>query len=223
MPQLQPARPTGSGRGETVERILATAERLFAEHGFDAVSMHSIAEQAGVSKANVFHHFTSKNELYIAVLRHACHDASQHLDDLGGDDATLAERLGKFAHAHLASLLEHGQVTRLSLRELLNDDSRQSQELAEKVYGEKFARFVAILRAGQDAGELRADIDPAMVATVLIGANVFFFEARDVLRHLPEVTFSEQPERYSAMLADILLRGIRPASNSEETKNRAQP
>lgn len=222
MEQMQPARPTGSG-GETVERILATAERLFAEHGFDAVSMHTIAEQAGVSKANVFHHFISKNELYIAVLRHACRDAGQHLDDLGSEDAPLAERLGKFARAHLASLLEHGQTTRLSLRELLNDDLRQSQELAEKVYGEKFARFVAILRAGQEAGELRADIDPAMVATVLIGANVFFFEARDVLRHLPEVKFSEQPEHYSTMLADLLLNGIRPVSNSEKTKKRARP
>jgi len=216
MVKLQTVRPAGGG--ESVERILATAERLFAEHGFDAVSMHSIAEQAGVSKANIFHHFTSKNELYIAVLRHACRDAGQHLDDLGSDDTPLAERLGKFAHAHLASLLEHGQAMRLSLRELLNDDSRQSQELAEKVYGEKFARFVAILRAGQEAGELRADVDPAMVATVLLGANVFFFEARNVLRHLPEVGFSEQPERYSTMLTDLLLHGIRPASPSEKSK-----
>ena len=221
MVKLQTVRPAGGG--ESVERILATAERLFAEHGFDAVSMHSIAEQAGVSKANIFHHFTSKNELYIAVLRHACRDAGQHLDDLGSDDTPLAERLGKFAHAHLASLLEHGQAMRLSLRELLNDDSRQSQELAEKVYGEKFARVVAILRAGQEAGELRADVDPAMVATVLLGANVFFFEARNVLRHLPEVGFSEQPERYSTMLTDLLLHGIRPASQSEKSKKRTHP
>ena len=220
MVKLQAVRPAG---GESVERILATAEKLFAEHGFDAVSMHSIAEQAGVSKANVFHHFTSKNELYIAVLRYACQDGSQHLNDLGSDDAPLAERLGNFARAHLSSLLERGQVTRLSLRELLNDDSRQSQELAEKVYGEKFARFVAILRAGQEAGELRADIDPAMVATVLLGANVFFFEARNVLRHLPEVDFSEQPERYSVMLTDLLLHGIRPASLSEKSKKGTRP
>lgn len=220
MVNLQTARPAGGS--ETVERILATAERLFAEQGFDAVSMHAIAEQARVSKANVFHHFISKNELYIAVLRHACRDAGQHLDDLGSDDAPLAERLGKFARAHLSSLLEHSQVTRLSLRELLNDDSRQSQELAEKVYGEKFARFVAILRAGQEAGELRADIDPAMVATVLLGANVFFFEARNVLRHLPEVGFSERPERYSAMLTDLLLHGIRPAANAEKTRKGIQ-
>jgi TetR/AcrR family transcriptional regulator len=204
---------------DTVERILAAAESLFAEHGFDAVSMSAIGEAAGVSKANVFHHFISKNDLYLAVLRNACRDAVQHLDDLSSDEAALTERLTQFARAHLVNLLDHAQVARLMLRELLSDNPRQGQELAEKVYGEKFSRFVAILRTGQKAGELRADIDPAMVATVLLGANVFFFESREVLRHFPDVTFTQQPERYSTMLADILLHGILPP-DSATTRNR---
>jgi TetR/AcrR family transcriptional regulator len=215
MAMLKPSRQPS----DAAERILVAAETLFADNGFDAVSMSAIGEAAGVSKANVFHHFTSKNELYLAVLHNACRDAVQHLDNLSNDEAPLAERLPLFAHAHLESLLEHGQMTRLLLRELLSDNPRQGEELADKVFGEKFSRFVAILRAGQQAGELRADIDPAMVATMLIGANVFFFESRDVLRHFPDVTFTQQPERYSNMLADILLHGILPAT-SGTTRNR---
>jgi TetR/AcrR family transcriptional regulator len=195
---------------DAAERILVAAESLFAEHGFDAVSMSAIGEAAGVSKANVFHHFTSKNDLYVAVLHNACRATVQHLDDLSKNVAPLTDRLPQFAHAHLENLLEHGQLARLMLRELLGDNPRRGQELAEKVYGEKFSRFVAILRAGQQAGELRTDIDPAMVATMLIGSNVFFFESRDVLRHFPDVTFTQQPKRYSTMLADILLHGILP-------------
>jgi len=204
---------------DAVDRILTVAETLFAEHGFDAVSMNAIAEAAGVSKSNVFHHFTCKNDLYIAVLRNACRDATQHLDDLGNEQEALAARLPQFARAHLDNLLDHAQVARLMLRELLSDNPRHGQELAEKVYGEKFSRFVAILRAGQQAGELRADIDPAMVATVLLGANVFFFESREVLRHFPDVTFTQQPERYSTMLAELLLHGILPP-DSATTRNR---
>ena len=204
---------------DAVDRILTVAEMLFAEHGFDAVSMNAIAEAAGVSKANVFHHFTCKNDLYLAVLRNACRDATQHLDDLGNDQESLATRLPQFARAHLDNLLEHAQVARLMLRELLSDNPRHGQELAEKVFGEKFSRFVAILRAGQQAGELRADVDPAMVATVLLGANVFFFESRAVLRHFPYVTFTQQPERYSTMLAELLLHGILPP-DSATTRNR---
>ena len=79
---------------DAVERILATAEALFAEQGFDAVSMNAIGVAAGVSKANVFHHFTCKNDLYIAVLRHACRDATQHLDELGNDQEADRTRPG---------------------------------------------------------------------------------------------------------------------------------
>lgn len=220
MPSPQPL--AASSTSDAVERILAVAETLFAQQGFAAVSMNAIAEAAGVCKANVFHHFTSKNDLYVAVLRNACKDSSQHLDELGSEAQPLADRLAQFAQAHLQTILEHDQVTRLSLRELLNDDRRQGQELAEKVYGEKFSRFVAILRAGQAAGVLRQDIDPAVVATMLLGANLFFFQARAVLRHFPDVNFTQQPERYSQLLTDILLHGILPApSVSKKNKDRS--
>lgn len=208
---------------ETVERILGVAETLFAEHGFDGVSMNAIAEAAGVCKANVFHHFDNKNALYLTVVRRACQDANRHLDDLGADGAPLPVRLGQFAAAHLATLFERAPVTRLLLRELLNDNPRLGQEIAEQVYGEKFARFVAILRAGQQGGVLRADVDPAMVAIILIGADVFVFQARDVLRHFPAVQFVDRPQQFSAMLTDILLRGILPPAAPENTTTRTTP
>ena len=209
---------------EAIARILAAAEALFAELGFEAVSMSAIAEAAGVSKANVFHHFNTKKDLYIEVVRSACQDASQRLDEFGNDTAQLAERFTAYTDAHLASLMRRAPVTRLILRELLGANPHQAQELAENVYGEKFARFVAILRAGQAAGELRADVDPAVVATALIGANVFFFQAQSVLRHFPEARFAQQPESYSAQLADILLHGILSPSSSNPstiTRNRS--
>ena len=210
---VAPATAVAAG-SETIARILDAAETLFAEHGFDAVSMNAIAERAGVSKANVFHHFTSKQDLYLAVVRAACHDASQHLDDLGSDEAPMAERFEGFARAHLTSLLEHEQVARLTLRELLGDDPHRGQELAEQVYGEKFARFVAILRAGQQSGELRADIDPAVVATLLIGANV-------LSERTETLVFYESPRRTVAALEDSLEAfGDREAALAREMTKR---
>ena len=43
--------------------ILEAAEVLFAEKGFDAVSIRTIAEQANVSNAEVFHHLGPKDEV----------------------------------------------------------------------------------------------------------------------------------------------------------------
>jgi AcrR family transcriptional regulator len=52
----------------TIGAILAAARKLFASHGFDATSMDDIADQAGVAKGAIYHHFASKQEIFTRVL-----------------------------------------------------------------------------------------------------------------------------------------------------------
>jgi len=65
--QTQPDNKTIFSSGE--QAILEAAETLFAEKGFDAVSMSAIARLANTSKPNIYHHFKNKNELYLARTR----------------------------------------------------------------------------------------------------------------------------------------------------------
>lgn len=193
---------------DTVARILAAAETLFAEHGFEAASMSAIAERAGVSKANVFHHFSSKHALYQAVLRNAIREVTRQLKHMASHSGAVSSDLAQFAQSHLAGILEHDQFARLMLREVLSDMPQERLTIAQQVFGENFSDLVAILRRGQERGELRADIDPAMVAMLLVGADIFFFQVNKIFRHFPEVNFADDPARYSRMAVDVLLRGI---------------
>jgi AcrR family transcriptional regulator len=54
------------------ESILAGAKRAFLAAGFGAVSMDTIAREAGVSKATVYAHFAGKEELFGAVIGREC-------------------------------------------------------------------------------------------------------------------------------------------------------
>ena len=54
------------------ESILAAAKRTFLAAGFGAVSMDTIAREAGVSKATVYAHFAGKEELFGAVIGREC-------------------------------------------------------------------------------------------------------------------------------------------------------
>jgi TetR/AcrR family transcriptional repressor of mexJK operon len=58
--------------GGKAESILAAAKQCFLARGFEAVSMDAIARAAGVSKATVYAHFTSKEELFGAVIGREC-------------------------------------------------------------------------------------------------------------------------------------------------------
>src|SRR5260370_7283407 len=65
--RLEWARNESGGKAET---ILAAAERAFLASGFGAVTMDRVAREAGASKATVYAHFTSKEELFGAVVAH---------------------------------------------------------------------------------------------------------------------------------------------------------
>ncbi|NAZ75932.1 TetR family transcriptional regulator [Kineococcus sp. T13] len=57
-------RPASPGR----ERLHAAALRLFAEHGVSGTSLQMIADEVGVTKAAVYHHYKTKDELVVGVI-----------------------------------------------------------------------------------------------------------------------------------------------------------
>jgi len=67
------------------ELILETATNLFAKHGFEKTSVAAICEQAQVSKGLVYHHFTSKDEILIAIYE----QSTEEMVKLGLGDTTV--------------------------------------------------------------------------------------------------------------------------------------
>ena len=52
---------------------------------------------------------------------------------------------------------------------------------------------------------------------MLIAINVYFFEAREVLRHYPDVDFADDPQRYSEKMLQLMLQGILPTAGEEQS------
>ena len=61
------------------EAILDAARYAFAERGYHETSLDSVAERAGVSKALLYEHFSSKRELYVAMLEMHVHELVERI------------------------------------------------------------------------------------------------------------------------------------------------
>jgi TetR/AcrR family transcriptional regulator len=190
------------------QSILESAEILFAEKGFDAVSMSAIAKLANTSKPNIYHHFKNKDDLYLAIMKAAVHRSSVLLDALEDAPGTFRQHLSGFSAGQLNNILVHKRSTQLILREALSGGSRRGQEIAKHIVGEIFSRLVAMVKQGQQENEFRKDIDPALAAFMVVAANMFFFQAAPVMQHIPEAHFTKDASTYNKGVMDILFNGV---------------
>lgn len=188
--------------------ILDAAEILFAEKGFDAVSMSAIARLAKTSKPNIYHHFKNKVELYLAIMKTAVQRSSALLDALEDAPGTYRQRLATFSAGQLDNIFAHQRSTQLILREALSGGSEPGREIAKYAVAEVFNRLVSMIEQGQQEGEFRSDIDPMLASFMIVSTNMFFFQSAPVMKFIPEASFSEDTHAYNNDVMDIFFHGV---------------
>ncbi|MGW1192559.1 TetR family transcriptional regulator [Streptomyces sp. NPDC002559] len=121
-----PARTRGRPRGNppTRETIVPAARALFLERGYRGTTVRAVAAVAGVDPALISYHFGSKKGLFAEVMQFQCANALAVDDVLGGDPATLPDRLidavtGLWEDADFLRLTAQGDEAAEVIREYL--------------------------------------------------------------------------------------------------------
>ena len=188
--------------------ILKAATALFAEEGFDGASIAAIAEKAGVCKANVFHHYPSKDELYLAVMREAAAANADYAEDLCRAPGKSSDKVRKLVEFEIRHMLADRQRARLLQREISNSGPEaRSRKLARTVFQRNFSAMVSVFEQGRQTGEFQARMDPAAAAMLLFGAVQCYFNCRDVLREFREARSLDTPEAYIERITALILSG----------------
>lgn len=195
-----------TSKGE--QAILDAAVRLFSEHGFAGVSMRSVASEAGVSKSNIYHHFASKEALYLAIMKSSAESLSEMVENLAEGKGEFEGRLREFASAHLAHLFDNAMTLRLMLRELFSGAAEMQRVMVEQVVGGIFERLITIFKKGQEVGLLRPGVDPGLCAFLILGSDLFYFQSHDLNQYPPLDKYARTPEQFSEEVMDIILHGM---------------
>ena len=174
--------------------------------------MAAIAEQAQVSKANIFHHYKSKQALYREVMRFALADSARSLDDLEQAQGTLPERVHRFARDRLASYIDQPQAMRLILRELTQEGPESGLHLVREDFMKSYTRMVNLIRSDQEKGLVRSGPHPGVIALMVSAANIFFAQIRPGMRQFPDTDYLDDPDAFCAMVMDIVFNGVMASS-----------
>ena len=208
----EPSKPASSQ--ERRERILESAMRNFAEHGFRGARVEDIASEVGVAKGTVFLDFGSKEGLFLAAFRKAISQLPAWLDAPPeiverGFWATLDWWIERTEEANDADPVPN-RVARVGRYDAGLEMRRPIDRFmrSEDPYGTlEFVEF------GVERGEVREDIDPEMIASMLDWAAERFQDALSSEELDPGLIHrrNNSPERREARIREfiqLLQRGI---------------
>jgi AcrR family transcriptional regulator len=149
------------------ERIIVEAARLFSEHGVETTSMRMIAESVGVSKAALYYHFDSKEDLHFHIHFAVISEVLEQLREIRDADLSPREKVRNVIGLIFESIATHRDRFTVLLREGARLDGDHWRTLSEK--RREFRLLVQeILVDGTERGDFALD-HPAVATLALLG------------------------------------------------------
>jgi len=199
------ARKIGSHGEITGPRIREAAERLFAEHGFAAVSMRQIASAVGLQAGALYQYTPDKQTLLFDLMRGHM-DALLSAWDAADPGGPPDRRLEAFCRFHIGYHLDRPNAVFIAYMELRNLSPGNFEEIEARRRAYE-ARLEAILLAGRETGAF--DIADTRLATMAIiamltGVNTWYRDGGRLAR-------SDVEDIYRAMV----LRAVAAAKGAD--------
>ena len=150
------------------QRILDAALDLFLEDGFDAMSIESVAERAGVGKTTIYRRWQSKEELVLATV-----DTLYEGMEIPDTGDVRAELTNVVKHMHeLIRNTRAGRVLPRMASELARGTPLGNAYM-RNVMAPRLAALGAALRRAEDRGDLRDDLDVEIAVASIVGPMMF--------------------------------------------------
>lgn len=146
--------------------MLVEAATQLAEEGLDAISMESVAAQAGVSRPLVYKHFANRDELLAAVFRQQAIELDTSIAAAVEGTASFEDKVRALVRAVLEAVSSHGAIFIPLLRAGVRDPAFRKEQRARD---RRTVRFFATLAADEfDLDDVQAK---AATAVLLSGID----------------------------------------------------
>lgn len=155
----------------TRENIVEAATMLFHKKGFFATSIADIAKSSGLTKGALYHHFKSKEDIFIHVIKSIKNAWLINVGKKVVMENDPLESLDKLLENH-ALFLNKNDFYCIVLNGLIHElDSVNTEffNIVQSAYSDLAEFIKKILEKGQLAGKLRNDIDPEITALSIVG------------------------------------------------------
>lgn len=206
-----PVAPPVEGEPEKRRAILHAALRVFAEKGYHGCRIADVARQAGVAYGLVYHYFKNKDALLESVFAEQWSILLGAIRAIADGPGTAAEKIAGVIHYALDVFRTAPAAVRVLILEVPRTPDLVRAGTTRETF-EGTVRLIAdIVRRGQEAGELRADLDPMVAASSVLGVLDMNLAGMVTGLLTASQPSEEELERMKRQVVAAALRGIGPA------------
>src|ERR1700738_2134369 len=152
----------------TLDDIVSAAAKVFRTKGYHAATVRDIAEEVGILKGSLYHHFDSKEDLLYLVVKEPIAQMYRTISEIAAADGTATEKLRQAISAHLEAFDRHYPHLFVYLRER-EAVKRRFREMIGFSPKEYYRCWQQILQEGVENGEFRSDFDIQVPSYGLLG------------------------------------------------------
>lgn len=155
------------------EEIIQAALEVVGEKGVRALTIAAIAASAGMSEANIYRHFSGKDDIYAAVAEFIGSAVMGNASTIAGGSRKPLEKLETIYFSHVALIIEHPGIPRFVFSDDIHLGQRNLADALALRIGNYIETITGIIAAGIAEGDLKPGLSPRETALTLLGMIQF--------------------------------------------------
>lgn len=171
-------RPGRPKEPEKREHLLVVARGIFALKGYDGARLQQIADEAGVSKPALFHHFSGKDELYEGVLDAMVKELAAFIYSTSSQQGSYRTRLRELAQNLADYFGSHPDAAKLLLREFVNNGPYTNGR-GKRLVENTLRMAIEFVEAGIEEGSFNGE-HPERLVLAATADLLFYYGAHEV-------------------------------------------
>ncbi|PTL77990.1 TetR/AcrR family transcriptional regulator [Vitiosangium sp. GDMCC 1.1324] len=201
----------GSRENERRRTILRAAIDVFARKGYHGCRIADVAREAGVAYGLVYHYFKNKDELLETVVETGWSGFVSRMRTVAEDESTsLEQKVRAIADVAFEAYRVDPRAVKVLILEVARSPAGTQVVSRQQAFLDAIRMAADMFARAQSTGELRADADPMLCASLLVGAIEMGLTA--FVSGLMEDRSPEALERAKVQIADSFLHGVIPGA-----------
>ncbi len=158
----------------TKAKIFRIAARLFAEKGYNGVSMREISEQAKITKPTLYYYYGSKEGIYLALLNAGLTYGMGDIDEILGLNTSVKQKLVEIVKKRFHQSLVYPEFAKYFLYLFTSTEKTPFLENFKEETDKHRQLLVDLIQEGIDKKEFGASAKPQLAMEMIIGVITHF-------------------------------------------------